>query len=67
VATSLETRIRTLEGGGGGGECPECGFDGDWSRVRQVWSPSSAEGSNRRCGTCGRPKRIDLAWNGNRA
>jgi hypothetical protein len=67
VATSLERRIRTLEAGGGGVECPECGFGGDWSKVRQVWNPSSGDGSNRRCGTCCRPTRIVLIWNGNRA
>jgi hypothetical protein len=39
---ALQTRVKRLEGGGGV-ECPECGFDGDWSKVRTVVDCHSAE------------------------
>jgi endogenous inhibitor of DNA gyrase (YacG/DUF329 family) len=58
VATSLEVRVRQLEGGTGG-ECPECGFDGDWSKVKHevVWGQGGPE-RNIYCGTCGRPTHL---------
>ena len=61
MAMSLETRVRQLEGGTGG-ECPECGFAGDWSKVRTVHDPHAAYKRNRYCGTCGRPTHIVLRW-----
>jgi len=60
LTTTLERRVRSLEGGDGG-ECPECGFDGDWSKVRVIFEDAP---SNRPkyCNTCGRPLRIVLSW-----
>jgi hypothetical protein len=60
VATSLETRVRHLEGRIGG-ECPECGFDGDWSKVTFHFD-GFGKGKPERCDTCGRPTRIVLGW-----
>jgi DNA-directed RNA polymerase subunit RPC12/RpoP len=60
MATSLETRVRQLEGGTGS-RCPECGFDGDWSKVKFHFE-DTGRGQSERCGTCGRPTRIVLTW-----
>jgi len=59
VATSLERRVKALEGGGS--RCPECGFDGDWSKVERVFT-EDGPGENIYCGTCGRPIHIVLTW-----
>ncbi len=61
MATTIEKRVARLEGAPGAGVCPECGFDGDWSKVRTVFEDA---GGNRpeNCGTCGRALRIVLAW-----
>ena len=61
MATSLETGVRTLEGGGLG-TCPECGFDGDRSKVTAVFEDAGDGPKN--SGTCGRAWRIVLAWGG---
>ena len=61
MATSLETRVRQLEGGTGS-RCPECGFDGDWRKVKFHIEPTSSKGKPERCVTCGRPTRIVLTW-----
>jgi hypothetical protein len=57
---ALQTRVKRLEGGGA--ECPECGFDGDWSKVRTVVDPHAGHKRNQYCGTCGRPTHIVLTW-----
>jgi hypothetical protein len=61
VATSLETRVERLEHGTGG-RCPECGFDGDWRKVRFRVEQGRGKGKPEHCDTCGRPKRIVLTW-----
>jgi hypothetical protein len=66
VATSLVMRVRQLEGGGGG-KCPACGFDGNWSKVRVVVNRHTAHKRNRYCETCGRPTHIVLTWGGEHA
>jgi hypothetical protein len=68
ISGALQTRVRRLEGAGGR-ECLECGFDGDWSKVRPAWVPRSASEAsrNRYCGTCGRPTHIVLTWGGDHA
>jgi hypothetical protein len=63
---ALQTRLKRLEGVGGT-ECPECGFDGDWSKVRTVVDCHSTDKRNRYCGTCGRPTHIVLTWGGDHA
>jgi hypothetical protein len=60
MATSLQTRVKQLEGGTGG-KCPECGFDGDWRKVRFQYE-GFGTGKPENCGTCGRPTRIVLTW-----
>jgi hypothetical protein len=60
VATSLETRVKALEGGSGG-KCPRCGFDGDWNKV-QFRFDGFGKGRPERCDLCGRPTRIVLTW-----
>jgi DNA-directed RNA polymerase subunit RPC12/RpoP len=60
VATSLETRVKQLEGGTGG-RCPECGFDGVWSKVKLRYE-GFGKGKSERCNTCGRLTRIVLRW-----
>ena len=60
MATSLQTRVKQLEGGTGG-KCPECAFDGDWKKVRFRYD-GIGKGKPERCGTCGRPTRIVLTW-----
>ena len=63
MATRLESRLRVLEGGTGG-ECPECGFDGDWSKVKNevVWEDGPYGRGNEYCGTCGRATHIVVTW-----
>ena len=60
MATSLETRVKQLESGTGG-KCPECGFDGDWNKVKFHFEDTGGDQSER-CGMCGRPTRIVLTW-----
>ncbi len=62
MATSLETRVKQLEGGTGG-ECPECGFDGDESKIKTIveWVDHTDRG-NEYCGTCGRATHIVVTW-----
>ena len=60
MATSLQTRVRQLEGGGGW--CPACGFDGDWGKVKPHVEPHATHDRNEYCGTCDRPTRIVVSW-----
>jgi ribosomal protein S27AE len=58
-----ETRLKKLEEKHGR-ECPECGFDGDWSKIRfssHIPKPDEVR-DNEYCSTCGRPTRICLRW-----
>jgi predicted RNA-binding Zn-ribbon protein involved in translation (DUF1610 family) len=58
---SLQTRVKRLEGGGQA--CPECGFDGEWSKVETVTSwTEDGTADNRYCETCGRPIHIVITW-----
>jgi hypothetical protein len=61
---SLERRIKWLEGRGGSEQCPECGHDGDCSKIEYeiVWEdvepliedPEKLKSlKNKYCGTCG--------------
>jgi hypothetical protein len=67
VAGSLEGRITKLENGGGR-ECPECGFDGDWSKVELEWCDHAEEEDVPQetvyCETCGQPTTIVVTWDG---
>jgi hypothetical protein len=53
--TSLRRRIENLEAHGG--ECPECGFDGDWSNVDIVveWYARPGNTTDRRKPPTARP------------
>lgn len=66
MASSLQTRVKHLEtSAGGGNRCPECGFDGDYSKLKisTSWAPSSSEPTkNRYCSTCGRPTHVVITW-----
>ncbi len=55
MATNLETRVRNLEAAGGPGECPECGFDGDWSKVEIVTRVNEQVPGPDECPLCRRP------------
>ncbi len=55
MATNLETRVCNLEAAGGSEECPECGFDGDWSKVEMVTHVNERVPGPDNCSTCGRP------------
>jgi hypothetical protein len=66
---TLTSRVRRLEAASGGGSrCPECGFDGDWSKVKfeprinRVDPKSPRMPPNRHCGTCGRVLVINVGW-----
>jgi hypothetical protein len=66
VAGSLERRIRNLETGRR--ECPECGFDGDCSKVKFTveWCDSEAEDDGPEqtvyCEVCGEPVYLVVRW-----
>jgi len=57
MVRSLERRVSALEeSAGGGGPCPECGWDGDWSKIEYVVEWANADGPTRPeelCETCG--------------
>ena len=70
MAGRLERRVRNLEAGdssASGKDCPECGFDGDWSKAKYevVWNDDPEEASPGKprlgphetvyCETCGEP------------
>jgi hypothetical protein len=63
---SLERRVKNLEARGG--ECPECGFDGDWSDVDFVvewWDGEEAYTGPEEttyCETCGEPTELVVTW-----
>ena len=60
---SLQTRVRALESGSGGLECPECGWDGitPLKPIIEERDDGTPEGNNY-CGMCGRPILITLSW-----
>jgi len=60
---SLQTRVKTLEAGSGGANCPECGWDGI-TPLKPVFDrrDDGAANESAYCGTCGRPIHITLAW-----
>ena len=49
-------------------DCPECGFDGDWSKVNYevIWHDDSEEDNGPHetvyCETCGEPTTIVVKW-----
>jgi hypothetical protein len=67
VARNLERRVRNLEAGGDK-DCPECGFDGDWSKVEYevIWvdDPEEYDGPQESvyCETCGEPTTFVVTW-----
>jgi predicted RNA-binding Zn-ribbon protein involved in translation (DUF1610 family) len=63
VTTTIERRVAALEKTTGGNKCPECGFDGDWPKVKHTFEKATSR-RERYCGTCGRPLRIVLRWEG---
>ena len=69
MTSSLHTRVRRLETAtGGNNRCPECGFDGDWSKVKfetrinRVDPNSARTPPNEHRGTCGRVVVINVGW-----
>lgn len=57
---SIDSRLRRLEGRGGGGRCPECGLTPDGrGRMAVIYGEHSEKGfggdPDERCGRCGRP------------
>jgi hypothetical protein len=58
MTTTIEKRVTRLEATtGGGGRCPECGWDGDPSKVQYVVEWQDPDGSTEPdefCETCGR-------------
>jgi hypothetical protein len=63
VAMSLQTRVRVLESGSGGANCPECGWDGITPLEPVIdHSYGGVPKENEYCGTCGRPVHITLTW-----
>ena len=69
MAGRLEGRITKLENSGGR-ECPECGFDGDWSKVELEWCDHAEEEDDDfpqesvYCEPCGQPTTIVVTWDG---
>ena len=61
MTTTIERRVARLEESTGGNKCPECAFDGDWSKVKHTFEKVTSR-RERYCGTCGRPLRIVLRW-----
>ena len=69
---AIERRVGALEashgiGGGGGGECPECGGppDGEYGKddtYEMIFTAPTEAGENEWCGTCGRQTHIVLDW-----
>jgi hypothetical protein len=63
----LNGRVRRLENGRTG-PCPECGFDGDWSKAKIEidWRADKDEDNGPKetiyCETCGEPVHIVLTW-----
>jgi hypothetical protein len=70
MVRSLKTRLTALEeSAGGSGECPECGYDGDPSKVEYVveWQdPDCPTEPDEFCKTCGRQLTctIHMDWGG---
>jgi hypothetical protein len=68
----LERRIKNLEDCSGR-ECPECGFDGDWSKVKfevEFWDGDEEHTGPEEttyCESCGAPAHIVLTWGDDRA
>lgn len=65
---SLKKRVKNLEASGA--ECPECGFDGDWSNVDIVveWADLdygeeyTGPPETTYCELCGRPTETVVVW-----
>jgi hypothetical protein len=56
MVTTLERRVARLEEPTGGNKCPECGFDGDLSKVEYVVHWENTDGPTKPhefCETCG--------------
>ncbi|MDP9485594.1 MAG: hypothetical protein M3Q49_07360 [Actinomycetota bacterium] len=77
TTTSLDTRIRKLEGAGGDGECPRCSgmvaifMNGEFSSAHKNGVPMSpeeyeaheGEEEDGRCPVCGeKPENITVGW-----
>ena len=65
----IKDRIKRLEGRSGANQCPECGFDGDWSKVTfELTFPLDTEGEDEGpeetvyCETCGTPVVTVVTW-----
>ena len=57
MTTTIERRVARLEATDGGGKCPECGWDGDPSKIEYVVEWQNADGPTEPdefCETCGR-------------
>ena len=63
MTATIQRRVAALEESAGR-VCPECGFDGDRSKIRHevVWVDSPA-GPDEYCETCGRALRITITLN----
>lgn len=63
MATTIQRRVAALEESTAGG-CPECGFDGDHSKIRHevvfvdIGAPTPPD---EYCGTCGRALSVTIA------
>jgi hypothetical protein len=70
MTTTIERRVTRLEATTvGGGKCPECGWDGDPSKVEYVveWQdPDGPTEPDEFCETCGRQLTctIHMDWGG---
>lgn len=53
MAGGLNRRVRRLEQSRGGEPCPECGFDGDWTKVETEVTLEHVPGPDG-CPECGR-------------
>jgi hypothetical protein len=67
MMTNLERRLNNLERASGK-PCPECGFDGDWTKVTYdvEWHDSDDEDDGPKetvyFATCGHPVHLVITW-----